>query len=208
MSIFKFSNAGGFGNFQRYNDFLAGNPTTPVVTDFGSMFPLGEFTLAATQAEITFTNIPQTYTHLQIRGIARSDRASVATSLLYARLNGDTASNYSYHALGGLGSGSGFSTGSANSTLLFASDSVTGSTATAGMFGTSVIDLLDYKNTNKFKTARVLGGMDINQSGGGNGYVGLYSGAWRNTNAVTSITLFTIGNFIAGTQFALYGVNA
>jgi len=161
---------------------------------------------SATQASIEFTSIPSNYQHLQIRGIARSDRASVPTSVFYARLNGDSGSNYNFHSLAGLGSGSVGSSGSINQTLLFAADSVTGSTATAGMFGASIIDLLDYKDTNKFTTARVLGGMDINQSGSGNGYMGLYSGAWRNTNTVTSITLLTIGNFVQHSTFALYGI--
>ena len=42
--------------------------------DAGSMFPIGEFTLASAQANVEFTNIPQTYTHLQIRAISKNTK--------------------------------------------------------------------------------------------------------------------------------------
>ena len=52
---------------------------------------------------ISFSSIPSTYTHLQIRGIAR--RAS-GTGLadISIRLNSDTGSNYAMHDLQGNGS--------------------------------------------------------------------------------------------------------
>ena len=67
-----------------------------------------------------------------------------------------------------------------------------------------MIDILDYSNTNKYKTARVLGGMDFN----GSGSASLQSGLWMSTSAVTSITCISAGNnWTTGTQIALYGVN-
>jgi hypothetical protein len=80
VAIFRFSNAGGFGTYQRYNDFLAGNPA--VVQDAGAMFPLGEFTLAEIGRAVEFTNIPQTYTHLQIRFTARTVSANTENGSL------------------------------------------------------------------------------------------------------------------------------
>jgi hypothetical protein len=40
--------------------------------------------------------------------------------------------------------------------------------------------------------------------------VGLYSGAWYNTTALTSITLDQIigTNFVSGSRFSLYGLKA
>jgi len=46
-------------------------------------------------ATVTFSSIPATYTHLQIRGIARAS----ADTQLDVTLNSDTGSNYSYHTL-------------------------------------------------------------------------------------------------------------
>jgi hypothetical protein len=71
-------------------------------------------------------------------------------------------------------------------------------------FGANIIDILDYANTNKYKTTRTLSGGDNN----GSGFVQFMSGNWRNTNAVTSIDIFQVdGDTIAEySQFALYGI--
>ena len=199
MAIFKFSNAGGFGTYQRYNDFLAGNPA--VNLDKGSMYPLGVFTLSATQTTVEFTNIPQTYTHLQIRGIARSTRAQ-GGDYLGIRFNADTASNYTQHYLYGDGS-SALSSGAANASNI-AGFQIAANTAGSNTYGTFVMDLLDYRNTNKFKTLRLLTGYDNN----GSGLLSLASGVWRSTNAVTSITFLTDASIATNSSFALYGVQA
>ena len=75
---------------------------------------------------------------------------------------------------------------------------------TANSFGAYVVDVLDYANTNKYKTVRTLGGKDLN----GSGQEGLYSNLWKNTNAITDITLKVVGgsNFVQYSHFALYGI--
>jgi len=203
VSIFRFSNAGGFGTYQRYNDFLAGNPTTPVYVDNGAMFPLGEFTLAAAQANVEFTNIPQTYTHLQLRAFTRATSGSFQNVIM--RMNSDTGSNYNWHYLEGTGSGTPISSNSPNDTSIYLAQEP-GSTQATGIFGTFIVDILDYKNTNKFKTVRSLSGVDAN----GSGRTQFWSGAWRSSSAITSILLRSdaSNNFAENTQFALYGVLA
>ena len=200
MSIFRFSNAGGFGTYQRYNDFLAGNPTTPVITDFGSMFPLGEFTLASDQSEVNFTNIPQTYTHLQLRIIGRDTQAGGAHSLRL-QFNNDTGSNYTYHAVAGDGSSA--SSGALTSLTSLFPGYLMGAGGGTGTFSAVIIDILDYRN-NKNKVARTLSGADNN----GSGNVGLHSGLWISTNAITSIKLLPAAstNFTTNSMLALYGV--
>jgi hypothetical protein len=75
--------------------------------------------------------------------------------------------------------------------------------ATASVFGAGVIDILDYANTSKYKTIRTLSGWDKN--GGGN--VGLSSGLWLSTSAISSIVIGSqTGNLVTNTQFALYGI--
>jgi hypothetical protein len=71
------------------------------------------------------------------------------------------------------------------------------------MSGT-VLDILDYANTNKFKTVRSLTGVDAN----GSGFVALMSGLYRSTTAITSIKLFSTygSNWTSTSTFALYGV--
>jgi hypothetical protein len=202
MAIYKFSNVGGFGTYQRYNDFLAGNPA--VILDAGSYFPLGEFTLASAQASVTFSNIPQTYSHLQIRAIARSNFAATSENIYMTFNNVTTGSLYAQHQLAGDGSAASASS-VINQDRIFPSV-LTGSTAGANTFGATVIDILDYRNTNKFKTTRAISGNDNN----GNNFIVYRSGLFRSTNAITEIQLSAgvTYSFTANSSFALYGVLA
>ena len=140
---------------------------------------------------ITFSSIPSTYTHLQIRAIHND----ASNSNLKYQFNGDTAANYDWHQLYGDGASAGANTSTTDAYGL-------GSYITA-QWGVSILDLLDYTNTNKYKTMRNIGGTDNN----GSGYVGLQSGLWRNTAAVTQVVLApTGGSFVQYSHFALYGV--
>jgi len=154
------------------------------------------------QSTITFSSIPTTYKHLQIRSIARGANADTQTTLTI-RLNSDSGSNYSYHRLIGIGSSASASGGSSVTYSYFYFGS-SGTTAGTNVFGVSIIDLLDYTNTSKNKTLRFLGGTDANGAGG----VSLCSGAWYNTAAVSTITLTADGggNFDQYSHFALYGI--
>ena len=171
------------------------------ITDTGDMFPIGVVTVGSGGAStITFSSIPATYTHLQIRGISRNTGAnSDATS--YFNFNSDSASNYTIHYLQGNGS-SGSATGIAPAGGSWFTDTP-GTSTSSNIFATSVIDILDYANTNKFKVFRSLTGYDAN----GSGKVSLYSGLWRSTSAINSIVLVqNAGNFAQNSQFALYGI--
>ena len=155
------------------------------------------------QATISFTSIPSTYKHLQIRAIAKSNWSGNAVSYAMT-LNGDSAANYSYHEL--YGSGSAASAGGSASTSYMYAGVILGN-STANAFGAGVIDILDYADTNKYKTSRTLTGADINGTGG---YVELMSSSWRSTSAVSSITLSLISGygtlFSQYSSFALYGI--
>ena len=152
-------------------------------------------------ATVTFSSIPSTYTHLQIRALARGTRSDVGDGLIL-QFNADTASNYSSHYL--YGNGTSALAGSWNTTNIPLQVVMSAANATSGIFGVMVLDILDYKDTNKYKTTRALCGNDRN----GAGDVILQSGNWRNTNAVTSITIAPLyGAGIAQySSFALYGI--
>jgi hypothetical protein len=168
------------------------------LTDF---YQIATTTLAnSTTNTVTFSSIPQDYTHLQIRGIGRITQASSDTNI-YIRFNSDSGTNYSAHYLYGTGA-SALSGGGANE-LVTIPFRVTGANSTANIFGVGVVDILDYANTNKFKTMRSITGHDQN----GAGAAWFFSNNWRSTSAITSIT-FTPdgGNFAQYTSFALYGI--
>ena len=150
---------------------------------------------------VTFSSIPSTYQHLQIRGIARDSAASSEGNVrLY--FNADTStSNYRFHSLIGNGASTSSQDGGNQLPLIM---TTTGNTATANCFGAGVMDVLDYASTNKNKTTRTLTGWDTN----GDGRIMLRSGVWFSTSAVTSITLSTSSgsNLAQYSSFALYGI--
>lgn len=168
-----------------------------------SFFSIATVTLSGSQSNIEFTNIPQTYTHLQIRGIGR-DTIVGAVHSLNLQFNSNTGSNYTYHAI--TGDGATASSGSLSSQTNQYPGYLTGANNTSSIFAATIIDILDYTNTNKFKTTRTISAGD----GNGSGNVGLFSGAFLSTSAITSIKLlpYTSTNFVQYTSFALYGVLA
>jgi hypothetical protein len=151
---------------------------------------------------ITFSSIPATYKHLQIRATPRSDDSNTIGNLSM-RINGDTAANYSWHFMQGYGTGQWSSSGSSAS-LISLRDYPAANFGVASAHGTIVVDLLDYSDTNKNKTVRAFSGLTngISQT-----QVSLMSGNWRSTSAVTSLTMTAaLGSFVTASRFSLYGI--
>ena len=157
---------------------------------------------AGGSASVSFTSIPATYTQLQVRGIARSTRATNEDSIT-TRFNNDSGANYfSYHEVYGDGSSASAGAGSSSGTGI-GFGYIAAASSSANIFGVAVIDVLDYLNTNKNKVPRILAGYDRN----GGGIIALTSGLWRNTAAINRIDLIPAsGNFTQYSSFALYGI--
>jgi hypothetical protein len=187
------------GTFSRSG--LVGNP----VIMPGSYESIATTTVSTATASITFSSIPATYTHLQIRWIARDSGTTDNFRAIKLQFNSDTGTNYSQHILFSDGSSAqAYNAVSANSA---GTDGIAGimpdAQKTASTFAAGVWDILDYANTSKYKTTRLLVGVDLN----GSGRMSLSSGLWMNTNAITSITITdNNNNFVTNTQFALYGI--
>ena len=156
------------------------------------------------QTSIEFTSIPATFKHLQIRSISRDSRAATLNTLSL-QVNGDTGNNYTYHTI--IASDSGVdSDGSAsltNSTDYLVN---TGANEAASIFAASILDILDYTDTNKYKTIKMAGGVESNSS---ISRLNFTSSLWVNSNAITSLKFIMSGSgvgFTQYTQFALYGI--
>ena len=177
-----------------YGGMLAGNTAYEPPGDYES---IATTTLATATASITFSSIPQTYSHLQLRYIARNDTANYFVRI---RFNGSTtATDYTYHILNGTGSA--VTVGYENDGMYAPRQSSASNT-----FGAGVVDILDYTSTNKYKTIRGFGGRDAN----GSGDVDFLSGFYKaNTNAITSIEItVAAGNYTQYSHFALYGIRS
>lgn len=172
----------------------------------GSMEPISSIVLTSAQTTIEFNNIPQTYTHLQIRGMSRCTHSNFGVSGNWIYMNNDrTFANYSGHRWAAVNGTSVNAYGEANNSMggFF---SPTASTL-SNVFGTAIIDILDYSNTNKNKVYRSLTGAEINDNSNGQNLVGLYSQCWKNTAAVTSIQIVAAqGSIDTNSYVTLYGI--
>jgi len=168
--------------------------------DNNFMEPIASTLLSANTNTVIFSDIPQTYKHLQVRYLAKSGRVQNLAGQMAMRFNGSYAARG--HNLYGDGAGV-----AANSYVPAIGEfalAATGSTA-GSAFGAGIIDILDYANTNKNKTIRSLTGADIN----GSGNIFLSSQLINCTTEISSITFETLDggtNLQQYSRFSLYGI--
>lgn len=149
-----------------------------------------------TSNNITFTSIPQTYKHLELRWVAK-DSGSTTTTLRIS-FNG-LSTGYAYHRLSGNGSAV-TSAGSAAQTYIVLNGAMATST-TANIYAAGILNIADYSNANKTKVLRSLNG-NVDAAS----FVGLQSGLQTTTGAITSLTI--AGQISPNTlsRFSLYGI--
>jgi len=159
------------------------------------MDALGFVTLASAQTTVTFSGIPQTYTHLHLRISSRTARAAVSDNMAF-NPNGSavTTGHYLY------GQGTSASAGGSNPYIGAGVGANTGS----NIFSAVIVDILDYTNVNKSYTIRTIGGWD----GNGSGEVSLTSVYQTSAIPLTNFTLTTYSGtaFQPYSTFYLYGV--
>jgi hypothetical protein len=154
--------------------------------------PIATTTLGSAATTITFSSIAASYTDLRLVLVSSDGVGSSITM----RFNSDTGSNYSRTTLNGNGT-SAVTASTSNATSI----NIAPNNATAGLFGLYTIDVFSYAgSTNK----TVLSTNSVDQNG--SGQVGRLVGLWRNTAAITTITLTDSSNFAIGTTATLYGI--
>ena len=161
--------------------------------------PIATTTTTTASPAITFSSISGTYTDLvlviSIR--ANSTPTSFGTGI---RFNSDTGSNYSRTLVYGSGS-SATSVRTTNQDRIFFS---AGPTA-ANTFNIIRLNIMNYSNSTTYKTviARNDDIADVTSA---------TAALWRNTNAITSITITPYDDnatgFATGCTFTLYGIKA
>lgn len=173
----------------------ASNSVTPVVpTSFESIATL----TPTSGTSVTFSSIPQTYKHLQLRVTAHTASDGISLGLQF---NGSTTSNYTGHIL--------YGNGTTTATIANVNDPQLTINAigmsTANISGVGIIDIIDYASTSKNKTMNSFAGVNTNT---GFTRISLISGFWPSTAAINSITILSLGGYAyqSGTSFALYGI--
>jgi hypothetical protein len=160
--------------------------------------PIATTTLGSAQTGVTFSSISGSYTDLVL--IANVKVTGAAGRIPIVNFNSDTGSNYSYTYLAGNGTAA--SSGRSSNDTRIAIDTVTG--IDANNFYPVIMNIQNYSNSTTYKTCLVR----ANEASATWSQVGL----WRNTNAITSITITAYGtgneNWALGCSFTLYGISA
>jgi hypothetical protein len=164
----------------------------------GTYEKIATTTLGSAQATVTFSSIPSTYTDLVLITNEKQTNTSNRSSAL--RLNSDSGSNYSQTGLYGTGSAAA-SFRTTNTSLIYYG--YQGYSNTANFYLVTIVNINNYSNTTTNKTV-------LSRSSNSLTGVDAILGLWRNTAAITSITLTmeTLSNFDTGCTFTLYGIKA
>ena len=159
--------------------------------------------LSSTTASVTFSSIPATYTDLVLKCSVRLSDVS-ATATVKVWFNSDTANNYSLTFL--RGSGSAVATNRTSSSPYFSTGQADGNGATANTFTSAELYIPSY-TVSQNKPFSSISAQEDNSS---TAYIEARSGLWRNTAAMTSISLQPIDagiSFLSGSSFYLYGIS-
>jgi hypothetical protein len=174
---------------------------------YSSYESIATLTAAGGETSLTFSSIPATYQHLQIRGIGRLSGTSEGYGYSYIHFNGGPQATHNLRV-----HGTSVGAGGATSAYYEIPNAMAPSNAPTGTYGALIIDIHDYASTTKLKTARGFSGYNTN--GAALTYyhgVGLSSAlaTGLGTSALTSVAI-TSGpfgeTFVAGSTYALYGI--
>ena len=170
--------------------------------------------LEADATSVTFTDIPATYEHLQLRMSAKPDWDNMNThggNAAYGalRMNGVTGTNYASVRMEAYDTTDQGAAGGNQSELYcprFATvgEPTSGFSSRPAFYGGAVLDILDYVNTDKMTTVMCVSGT----SGPIN--VSLDGGVFNNNLTVHTILIDQSGgsNWVRGSVFTLYGWNS
>jgi hypothetical protein len=153
-------------------------------------------TLGSANNQIQFTSIPATYTDLRIVLVAQS----VSDNDTFMRFNGDTGTNYSLTNVYGGGTSAGTFQYSSLTTIPIGNATALPISPNWGLL---TLDIFSYAGSTN-KTCLSTFAQDKNGAGAVESSVGL----WRNTAAITSISLnqAASGTFATGSTATLYGI--
>lgn len=162
---------------------------------------IASVTLTGTQQTVTFSSIPQTYTDLVLYMAPAQNSGTFGQLDCLINLNGDTGSNYSRVYISG--NGSAVDRSFVPNATAGTAGNITGQTLGKGV---ATVNFMNYSSTSIHKTFLVRGSFAPGSSE-------IDTLIWRNTAAVTSISLkpnqiYNTEQFISGSTFSLYGIKA
>ena len=154
-------------------------------------------TAASIQASLTFSSIPQQFSHLLIVLNGMSEYTGGAIDTWSLILNGDTASNY----LGAFGQQSSMA-------MFYVNSRTTNFSSVLGTLSASTAIINNYSRTGYKRSVTNLANGYNNSASAISMVCGPWYGSWNNTaSAITSVQILPIyGTISTGTTIALYGL--
>jgi hypothetical protein len=150
-------------------------------------------------SSITFSSIPSTFRHLEIRYVGK---LASSAGRLYLRMNGVSSTSYRTHRIRATGSSIGTTDHGSATQIDFQHGF---DSSSSNIFAGGVISIFDYSSTSKNTTARgFYGTTDPGQATTAN----LDSGVFFSTEAVNSLTISVSAaiNITSDSRFSLYGI--
>jgi hypothetical protein len=187
----------------------ASNSITPAA--LGDFQSIATYTVSGTSTTVlTFSSIPSTYKHLQIRGMVRNSVSAYYQTILMRFNASSGGTDYNGNILRGNGATAEMANYINNAQAYVEMSYVAGGNTTTGTFSPLVLDLYDYTDTSKKRNGKLIMGYENNGIGFDNYDKGLQTAQywnWQQTNAINQIELTINGGYyIAGTRLALYGI--
>lgn len=176
---------------------------TLTVTGGGAALTLiTETVTSGTAASVSFSSIPATYRDLIVVVRGRGTTAATTTQLKM-QFNGDTAANYDYQYVAGIGAGA--SAVSAVAQTSFPLGDLVAASATAGHASGASTEIYDYRGTTFQKVAMSSTAAKWSNTVNNSESI-LIGGFWRSTAAINAVLIFpTAGAFVDGTVVSIYG---
>jgi|688.fasta_scaffold86347_4 hypothetical protein len=146
-------------------------------------------TLTSTSSSIVLNTLPTNYENLVLKITTPTTNATAGRTFL--RFNSDSGSNYHHKVLGA--SGTGVNTASENQTYALIG-------YYSGANSVSIVDIMGYRSS-FHKSSAIRYGNNYPESA-------VQISTWRNTAAITDITVGCLGVYPVNTKVALYGLVA
>lgn len=168
---------------------------------------LAKTVLTGSQASITFSSIPSTYTDLILVVSSRQQDSGSYFEQFYLEFNGSATAVYSQTMVRGNSSVAGSNQNSTQAYFNYLYQ--TGPSNTANTFGSVEIYIPNYTgSTNKVMSSTSV--VENNSTTAGESWIAGAAQLWRNTSAINQIKLTAsgggAGNFTSGSRFDLYGI--
>ena len=161
--------------------------------------PIASTTLTGSQSTVTFSNLDTAAAGMRDLILVVDATVTASIDILLARINGVTTSSYSSVTMEGDGTNA---TSTAQTDVYFWTSGNDYSLSTTR--STNILQFFDISQTDKHKS--ILSRTNMAGTSGGSFAA---AGRFASTNAITSITLLTLGqSFASGSTFSLYGVIA